>query len=393
MSVPTPEPRRGAPKEDPARGKRRERINTDKLEKWTGDLRRAFLERQYTPREILMKHDPESCEDPGKDPHKQLRDTLQCIGQEVSGAKNCSWFQIEDENQGLGLCIDILSALRLDDGSPALLVKYVVNRASDPNLMEKLERLKAAATRPGTGMKKKLVVSEEGLDLLLTLLSENKKLLSKAFIKKERRENQSLVDFPEFMLSTILPLPPKKAPERSKVNCTCGKPAKMWCSRCRAVAYCGKECQKADWKQHKRACVDPTKFVDVRVQADVDPLGIGMSTTTIPLNQPLAPSFKPKRSNAGVSLPTFGDKDFVVKVQVPLTSAPAPPLLVYDKRRSFQVQITMKNASQDGYMEVLTLIRSKGAAGGFKGYMSASVREDGEVLRLATGKLLPEEPW
>jgi hypothetical protein len=27
------------------------------------------------------------------------------------------------------------------------------------------------------------------------------------------------------------------------------------CSRCQAVAYCGKEHQKADWKAHKKACV------------------------------------------------------------------------------------------------------------------------------------------
>ena len=43
-----------------------------------------------------------------------------------------------------------------------------------------------------------------------------------------------------------------------------GKPA--WCEVCSAIrnlslckcvsaAYCGKECQRADWKKHKRVCV------------------------------------------------------------------------------------------------------------------------------------------
>jgi len=35
----------------------------------------------------------------------------------------------------------------------------------------------------------------------------------------------------------------------------CGKvEGAQRCSRCRAVSYCGKGCQKADWKVHKPAC-------------------------------------------------------------------------------------------------------------------------------------------
>jgi hypothetical protein len=30
--------------------------------------------------------------------------------------------------------------------------------------------------------------------------------------------------------------------------------ALVCCSRCKAVQYCGKECQKKDWKEHKKAC-------------------------------------------------------------------------------------------------------------------------------------------
>ncbi len=40
---------------------------------------------------------------------------------------------------------------------------------------------------------------------------------------------------------------------------SCGAPPAigtelMRCGRCRSVAYCGKECQRAHWKQHKGAC-------------------------------------------------------------------------------------------------------------------------------------------
>ncbi|NWB99482.1 zinc finger MYND domain-containing protein [Pseudomonas gingeri] len=37
----------------------------------------------------------------------------------------------------------------------------------------------------------------------------------------------------------------------------CGKPTNLCCSRCKAVYYCSKECQKARWKSHKPSCHPP----------------------------------------------------------------------------------------------------------------------------------------
>ena len=34
----------------------------------------------------------------------------------------------------------------------------------------------------------------------------------------------------------------------------CGETKAMKCARCKVVAYCGKEHQKADWKVHKKIC-------------------------------------------------------------------------------------------------------------------------------------------
>ena len=34
----------------------------------------------------------------------------------------------------------------------------------------------------------------------------------------------------------------------------CGAPASATCTRCRAVVYCGKECQRAAWPRHKAGC-------------------------------------------------------------------------------------------------------------------------------------------
>ena len=48
------------------------------------------------------------------------------------------------------------------------------------------------------------------------------------------------------------------APPAMEVNKPCGhcgKPeGKQRCSRCKVVYYCGRECQQADWKEHKKTC-------------------------------------------------------------------------------------------------------------------------------------------
>ena len=42
-------------------------------------------------------------------------------------------------------------------------------------------------------------------------------------------------------------------PSESKCQ-ACGKPSKKKCSRCEKVGYCCRECQRKDWKSHKKSC-------------------------------------------------------------------------------------------------------------------------------------------
>ena len=40
----------------------------------------------------------------------------------------------------------------------------------------------------------------------------------------------------------------------SRTCANCPKQGKVKCSVCKAVRYCGRECQKAHWKAHKKDC-------------------------------------------------------------------------------------------------------------------------------------------
>ena len=47
-----------------------------------------------------------------------------------------------------------------------------------------------------------------------------------------------------------------------KVCFVCLQPSRLKCSRCDVVQYCGKECQKKDWKVHKHNCKDRSIYCE-----------------------------------------------------------------------------------------------------------------------------------
>lgn len=50
----------------------------------------------------------------------------------------------------------------------------------------------------------------------------------------------------------------------------CRKPAAQKCGRCRLTFYCSKECQRADWKQHKLVCEETGgSYHSPKIQGDV----------------------------------------------------------------------------------------------------------------------------
>jgi hypothetical protein len=219
------------------------------------------------------------------------------------------------------------------------------------------------------------------------------------------------------------------------------------CSRCLSALYCSKACQKAHWKTHKRVCgkcadeleqqeqqeqQQQQQFADddatARVRAsfvmaiDCCPEGLRrerpgwiretvkaqrlqqMAETGEPLVQfstNLNHSHKYKEVSVTEDVPMYknvhGDREFVVKVQVPTgrgSGAGAQfvdemglPMrcMLYDRRKTFGDQFF--DCDSAARSRAAEMVRAGGVAGGLKGYFMA--RRQGANVRVYTDRLLP----
>jgi hypothetical protein len=118
--------------------------------------------------------------------------------------------------------------------------------------MKAVQKL-SAGLRKGTLMQSADVTSEQ-LDILACLLRENYENLNKddsAFTNLEKGIPK------KWKFSVIRPVDASKRGGIVYCPSPCGKVASKFCSRCKTAAYCSPECQKLQWKSHKRKCRPP----------------------------------------------------------------------------------------------------------------------------------------
>eukprot|EP01006_Ploeotia_vitrea_P064014 TRINITY_DN86736_c0_g1_i1.p1 TRINITY_DN86736_c0_g1~~TRINITY_DN86736_c0_g1_i1.p1 ORF type:complete len:467 (+),score=64.41 TRINITY_DN86736_c0_g1_i1:3-1403(+) len=142
---------------------------------------------------------------------------------------------------------------------------------------------------------------------------------------------------------------------------TCGATKKLSsCGGCKAVSYCSSECQRKNWKQHKKLCKQSA--AQQKKTDNVD------STVVVPLVvQGDSPGFTSDLQSGQIydmkKLPKnlYGNDKFMIKLQLPL-GAPlggaGMGMLIYDQARTFRVMLQAEGSTKHAFGVLAPIVSS-----------------------------------
>nr|GAT49634.1 predicted protein [Mycena chlorophos] len=291
---------------------------------------------------------------------------------------------VSDEEDTSGIAMRVVDVRRFDKNTPILLLLYhhdVRNNVSKDTIAWMRDNIDNERSMV------KVTATLKEQELLLRLLQQNSKRIAKTYRAKRRSTESS------FTLSFLLPVGPLTARDTAKYNtnngCTvCGEPAKSKCSRCGAVRYCDAVCQKDDWKAHKALC---SKLQGAKWQSlpfnGPSPLR-GMYAFTVNKFDIVQHQDIEKRKVEAIGASgepteppenTHGASPFIIKVQLSSPNAQghahqlfndqttrtmpeASSMLIYDQRRTFEVNVWAQN-DPVSFKAVADVVRNKGDRG------------------------------
>ncbi|RDX41978.1 hypothetical protein OH76DRAFT_1467037 [Lentinus brumalis] len=283
-----------------------------------------------------------------------IRQTMMSIGHALDRGQR--WCIIQDTKcETYALNIRFLSVLEIDDRTPAIVLLYRMHTAKDAIEgmqwgQHQYDKDPNSRVEGGISM---ITATPLEMKLLMKLLSMNAKLLPPDY-KPERGPYEE-----KHKVSVLLPVGPLSFEALGSLNndtgcAICEKERTSRCSQCQSVSYCGAECQKADWPEHKKACRSLK----------------GGRWCTIPFRTNYADNiladFMSRRSL------------FLVKIQAGMGTETT--MLIYDRNRTFKEVFFFLEDDPETHAAVLAEIRGpRGGYGGLKMYRWAKRTGDRQL--------------
>ena len=137
--------------------------------------------------------------------------------------------------------------------------------------------------------------------------------------------------------------------EETVENCCgqCSKPSKTKCSRCKTTYYCGVECQKKDWKDHKKFCKSNAVNKKIIANPPTEPEGENVATDNLILSVKVDKStvhgkgvFATKSIAMGERICFFHGKLKEANVKVRIAKFENQQLSIREAEKVFQDQIS-----------------------------------------------------
>ncbi|KAI0704230.1 hypothetical protein C8T65DRAFT_654302 [Cerioporus squamosus] len=316
------------------------------------------------------------------DPFIDLRQTVMSIANLID--KGIKWCVVQDQQrQQCAINLRFISILEVDQSTPAIVVLYrAIDRATAMEGVRWFQAQSDLHSAPSLrGVLFDITATPLEQKLLLMLLKMNRRLIPTTF-KVDRHETETGYD-----VSVLLPLGPLDFAAITKLShnmgcAVCGERATSRCAQCQSVSYCGAACQRADWPQHKPACrqLKGGRWCTLPVHNGLEGMDNMYVATLNRFNSDFdAASLARKVDPNAVPPNVWGDRVFVVKLQVGSTPGRYPYMMVYDRKRSFEVFVRSEEDVPLFTAFVEEMRGERGGHGGIKMYRWARRTGDWEL--------------
>ncbi|KAJ3777401.1 hypothetical protein FB446DRAFT_681134 [Lentinula raphanica] len=283
-----------------------------------------------------------------------IRQTIMTLGNNIDNGRKTTI--IQDQESKCAICMRVVDVRMLNEDTPVMIVLYRRGARDSPSFDTVKWVQEVMMTQQPLGGQIRATPEEQ--KLLLAVLNANARRLSPDYSVKR---HSSGTEAP-FALSFLLPIGPIN--QRDMGNLThhtgcvvCGQKTRSKCSRCLAMEYCGAECQRAHWKEHKPTCnsLQGGEWIELvfsmntpemrSVAAQGGEMAFWNSMASGRAKDIL--NYKPLETEPAFPPNLHAQNPFLIKIQRGMHPG-LPPMMIYDRTRTFQVFLCHETDS-NGY--------------------------------------------